>query len=336
MNVLVAGGAGYIGSHAVAELVKADHNVIVLDNLETGHRDAVVDSAVFEKADLRDIDEVRKVFDKHSVDAVMHFAANSLVGESIEDPLKYYGNNVFGTMTLLKVMAEYNVDKFVFSSTAATYGEPEQIPIAETAPTNPTNPYGQTKLAVEKMLHWSEHAHGIKYVSLRYFNVAGCHPDLDIGEDHQPESHLVPIILQVALGQRDHISIFGDDYDTPDGTCIRDYIHVVDLVKAHLLALDHLSEANTSSVFNLGNGQGFSVKEMVEAAREVTGHEIPVQMAARRAGDPARLVASSKKVQEVLGWQPEFVSMTEIIRTAWEWHQKHPKGYKDPLVNIGN
>lgn len=329
MNILVCGGAGYIGSHAVAELIQANHQVVVFDNFETGHEGSLIEGASLVKGDLREIDMVRKVFNTHKIDAVMHFAANSLVGESVEDPLKYYGNNVFGTMTLLKVMAENNVDKFVFSSTAATYGEPEEVPIVEDTPTEPTNPYGQTKLAVEKMLHWSEQAHGIKYVSLRYFNVAGAHENYDIGEDHQPESHLVPLILQVALGQRDHISIFGDDYPTEDGTCIRDYIHVVDLVKAHILALEYLNKNNPSTIYNLGNGEGFSVKEMINAAREVTGHEIPAIVAPRRAGDPAQLVASSEKAKKELGWTPKYTSMVDIISTAWTWHQKHPNGYED-------
>ncbi|WP_406944921.1 UDP-glucose 4-epimerase GalE [Halobacillus sp. SY10] len=329
MNILVCGGAGYIGSHAVAELTKADHQVVVLDNFETGHEESLIEGVPLLRGDLRRIEDVRKVFKSHKIDAVMQFAANSLVGESVEDPLKYYGNNVFGTMTLLKVMEEHGVDKIVFSSTAATYGEPEQVPIVEESPTNPTNTYGQTKLAVEKMLHWTEHAHGIKYVSLRYFNVAGAHENYNIGEDHKPETHLVPLILQVALGQRDHISIFGDDYPTEDGTCIRDYIHVVDLVRAHILALDYLNEDKPSSIFNLGNGQGFSVKEMINAAREVTGHEIPAIVAPRRLGDPAQLVASAEKAKRELGWLPRYTSMVDIIRTAWAWHERHPNGYRD-------
>ncbi|MCA0985142.1 UDP-glucose 4-epimerase GalE [Halobacillus yeomjeoni] len=328
MNVLVCGGAGYIGSHAVAELLKAGHEVVILDNLQTGHEGAVFEKATFVNGDLRNIEDLHKLFEHHSIDAVMHFAASSLVGESVEDPLKYYENNVYGTMNLLKVMAAQDVDRIVFSSTAATYGEPEEVPIVETAPTVPTNPYGETKLAVEKMLKWAEQAHGIRHVVLRYFNVAGAHPEFDIGEDHQPETHLVPIILQVALGQREHISIFGDNYPTPDGTCIRDYIHVIDLVHAHMLALDHLQEGKESSIFNLGNGQGFSVKEMIEAAREVTGHDIPAKLAPRRAGDPAQLIASSAKAQKELGWEPKYTQMKDIIATAWEWHQKNPSGYK--------
>ena len=327
MDVLVCGGAGYIGSHAVAELIKADHQVVVFDNIETGHEGALIEGATLVKGDLRNIEEIRTLFEEHSIDAVMHFAANSLVGESVENPLKYYENNVYGTMNLLKVMAEYEVDKIVFSSTAAAYGEPDQVPILEDSPTIPANPYGETKLAVEKMLKWAEQAHGIKHVVLRYFNVAGAHPEFDIGEDHQPETHLVPIILQVALGQREHISIFGDDYPTPDGTCIRDYIHVVDLVHAHMLALDRLNAEKPSNVYNLGNGEGFSVKEMIDAAREVTGHEIPAELAPRRAGDPAQLVASSEKAKRELGWEPGYTAMKDIIATAWAWHQKHPKGY---------
>ncbi|MBX0357708.1 UDP-glucose 4-epimerase GalE [Halobacillus sp. Nhm2S1] len=329
MKVLVCGGCGYIGSHAVIELIKASHEVVVFDNVETGHTDSIPRGIDFVEGDLRQIEEVRDAFNNYQIQAVMHFAANSLVGESVEDPLKYYENNAFGTMNLLKVMAENNVDNIVFSSTAATYGEPDQVPIVEDSQTKPTNPYGQTKLAVEKMLNWTEKAHGIKYVALRYFNVAGAHEEVDIGEDHEPETHLVPIILQVALGLRDHISIFGNDYDTEDGTCIRDYIHVVDLVKAHILALEHLIAGKPSNVFNLGNGKGFSVKEIIDAAREVTGHEIPAIIAPRRAGDPAQLVASSKRAQRDLGWVPEYNSIVDIIRTAWAWHRRHPNGYQN-------
>lgn len=329
MKVLVCGGAGYIGSHAVAELIREKHDVLVFDNLETGHRKSVLREATFIEGDLRNIEDLRAIFTKYEVNAVMHFAANSLVGESVNNPLKYYENNVFGTLNILKVMAEHGVDKIVFSSTAATYGEPEQSPIIERFPTKPSNPYGETKLAAERMLHWSDQAHDIRYVSLRYFNVAGAHEKYSIGEDHNPETHLVPIILQVALNQRDHISIFGDDYSTPDGTCIRDYIHVLDLVKAHILALKYLDEGNTSNTFNLGNGHGFSVKEMIDAAREVTNHEIPSKMSARRLGDPAQLVASSEKAQKELGWQPEYNSIKEIIKTAWKWHSKYPQGYEE-------
>ncbi|MFC0525315.1 UDP-glucose 4-epimerase GalE [Pontibacillus salicampi] len=329
MSLLICGGAGYIGSHAVTELIGANHNVIVLDNVSTGHYGAIHPKATFVQGDLREKGDVQNVFENHSIDAVMHFSASSLVGESVEDPLKYYENNVYGTMNLLKVMAEHNVKQIVFSSTAATYGEPEEVPILETAPTEPTNPYGETKLAVEKMLKWAEQAHGIRHVILRYFNVAGAHPNYDIGEDHRPETHLIPIILQVALGQRDHIKMFGDDYATEDGTCVRDYIHVLDLVRAHILALERLEHGSPSAIYNLGNGEGFSVKEMVDAARKVTGHEIPAQVAPRRAGDPAKLIASSQKAKEELGWIPEYTNMEDIIATAWEWHQKHPNGYED-------
>ncbi|KON90107.1 UDP-glucose 4-epimerase [Sporosarcina globispora] len=323
MNVLVCGGAGYIGSHAVAELLEAGHKVVVFDNLKTGHKKAVDQRAAFVKGDLRKRNEINSVFQNHHIDAVMHFSASSLVEESMNTPLDYYENNVYGTLNLLQAMKENEIYKIIFSSTAATYGEPKQIPIVETDDTLPESPYGETKLAVEKMLGWADAAYGIKHVILRYFNVAGAHPNFDIGEDHHPETHLVPIILQVAQGKRECISIFGDDYPTKDGTCIRDYVHVVDLVRAHILALDFLDKGNPSAIFNLGNGSGFSVKEMIKAAREVTGHEIPAIVAPRRKGDPAQLVASSEKAKAELGWEPSYTSMNEIIATAWEWHRRN-------------
>ncbi|GEL07544.1 UDP-glucose 4-epimerase GalE [Salisediminibacterium halotolerans] len=328
MAVLVCGGAGYIGSHATVQLLEQGKDVVVFDNLETGNQASIHADAVFYHGDLRNKDDVSKVFAEQPIDAVMHFAANSLVGESVEKPLKYYQNNVGGAAVLLEVMAEYGVDKIVFSSTAATYGNPVNVPIRETDPTVPTNPYGETKLAVEKMLKWSEDAYGIRNVCLRYFNVAGAHPTEDIGEDHKPETHLIPIILQVPLKQREHVYIFGDDYPTADGTCIRDYIHVNDLIDAHLLALDYLHNGHDSDVFNLGNGDGFSVKEVIDTARRVTGDPIPAKTAERRAGDPAELVASSDKAQSVLGWKPKHADLTTIIETAWQWHQRHPGGYE--------
>lgn len=327
MSVLVLGGAGYIGSHAVYQLIDQGENVIVIDSLETGHRQAVHPDAVFYAGDIRDNKFLRKVFESESIDAVVHFAANSLVGESMENPLKYFDNNVYGTQVLLRVMAEHGVKKIVFSSTAATYGEPATVPITETMPTNPTNAYGETKLTMEKIMKWTEQAHGIKYVSLRYFNVAGARETKEIGEDHYPETHLVPIILQTALGQRSHITIFGDDYDTPDGTCIRDYVHVEDLIQAHLLALDYLKGGGNSDIFNLGSNQGFSVKEMIDTARTVTGKEIPVKPGERRAGDPGVLIASSNKAKQVLGWQPSRTSITKIMEDAWNWHVARPEGY---------
>ncbi|MDC3414825.1 UDP-glucose 4-epimerase GalE [Terrihalobacillus insolitus] len=328
MSVLVLGGAGYIGSHAVYQLIDQKRKVVVIDNLETGHREAVHPEATFYQGDIRNIDFLREVFEKESIDSVVHFAANSLVGESMEDPLKYFDNNVHGTQVLLQVMKEHDVKVIVFSSTAATYGEPESVPITEKMRTEPTNTYGETKLTMEKLMKWCEAAHGIRHVSLRYFNVAGARKSGEIGEDHHPETHLIPIILQVALGQREHISIFGDDYNTSDGTCIRDYIHVEDLINAHLLALDYLKQGGKSDVFNLGSSQGFSVKEMIETARNVTRKDIPARTAKRRAGDPSVLIASSKKATNTLGWNPTRTSISEIMEDAWNWHRNNPNGYR--------
>ncbi|MBT2678732.1 UDP-glucose 4-epimerase GalE [Bacillus sp. ISL-35] len=333
MSVLVLGGAGYIGSHAVYQLIDQNEQVVIIDNLETGNRAAIHPEAKFYEGDIRNIDFLRSVFKKESIDAVIHFAANSLVGESMENPIKYFDNNVYGTQVLLKVMVEHNVDKIVFSSTAATYGEPETVPITEAVPTNPTNAYGETKLTMEKLMKWTEHAHGIKYVSLRYFNVAGARETAEIGEDHRPETHLIPIILQTALGQRSHITIFGEDYDTPDGSCIRDYIHVEDLIDAHLLALNYLRNGGLSNIFNLGSSQGFSVKEMIETARSVTGKDIPAEIGPRRAGDPSVLIASSEKARQVLGWEPTRTSIMKIIEDAWNWHSSHPDGYQKEVLS---
>lgn len=327
MTILVLGGAGYIGSHTVYALIEKGVDVVVIDNLETGHIEAVHEKARFYKGDIRDRAFVDSVLDKEKIDAVIHFAANSLVGESMVNPLKYYDNNVNGTKVLLQSMVAHGLDKIVFSSTAATYGEPEKVPILETDRTEPTNTYGETKLAMEKMFKWTDRAHGLKYVSLRYFNACGAHISGKIGEAHSPETHLIPLILQVPLGQREYISIFGDDYDTSDGTCIRDYIHVTDLAHAHILAVDYLMKGNESNIFNLGNGVGFTVKEVIDTARKVTGHEIPARIAERRAGDPARLIASSDKARQVLLWKPEHADLEEIISTAWNWHKNHPNGY---------
>lgn len=327
--ILVCGGAGYIGSHTVYELVDRGEEVIVLDNLQTGHRAAVHSMAKFYNGDIRDRKFLDKVFSERKIEAVIHFAANSLVGESIIDPLKYYDNNVYGTQVLLEAMNKYNVKKIVFSSTAAVYGEPENPLILESDTTNPTNPYGETKLAMEKMFKWADRAYGIKYISLRYFNVAGAHVKAEIGEDHNPETHLIPLILQVPLGKREEISIFGEDYGTHDGTCIRDYIHVTDIADAHILALEKLRRDRSSDIYNLGNGEGFSVKEMIEAARGVTGHPIPAKVTDRRLGDPPKLVASSKKAMEELGWRPRFRNVEDIIKSAWKWHQNRPNGFKD-------
>ncbi len=326
--ILVCGGAGYIGSHAVYRLIEKGERVAVVDNLQTGHRKAVHPKAIFYEGDIRDRHFLSNVFKNHEIDTVIHFAANSLVGESVKQPLAYYNNNVYGTEVLLDVMSKHGVKQIVFSSTAAVYGEPKQIPIQETDETNPESPYGETKLAMEKMMKWVNVAHGIRYISLRYFNVAGAYGTM-LGEDHRPETHLIPLILQVPLRKREEIHIFGDDYDTPDGTCIRDYIHVLDLVDAHLLAVEKLRNGGESNIYNLGNGNGFSVKEVIEAARRVTGHPIPEKVVPRRLGDPARLVASSEKAKRELGWKPIYTSIEEIVASAWEWHEANPNGYEE-------
>ncbi|CAA7601399.1 UDP-glucose 4-epimerase [Acididesulfobacillus acetoxydans] len=328
MAILVTGGAGYIGSHTVRELLEQGEKVVVLDNLCKGHA-AVVPEGLLVRGDVQDKELLHRLFRRYEIEAVIHFAAFSLVGESVQEPLKYYENNVVTAQRLLTVMQEYGIKKFVLSSTAATYGDPQGIPIQETDPTIPTNPYGETKLAIEKMLRWCDVAYGIKSVALRYFNAAGAHPEGDIGEDHRPESHLIPLILQVALGQRDTISIYGDDYETQDGTCIRDYIHVMDLAQAHWLALKLLREKGTGGIYNLGNGQGFSVKEVIARTRAVTGHPIPSRVSARRAGDPAVLVASAAKAESELGWRPKHSGLGEIIASAWNWHRRHPSGFAD-------
>lgn len=327
MAILVLGGAGYIGSHTVYELIDAGREVVIADNLETGHIEAVHPQAKFYQGDIRDRAFVDSVLEAEQIDGVIHFAANSLVGESMTDPLKYYDNNMNGTKVLLQSMVAHGVDKIVFSSTAATYGEPERVPILETDRTEPTNCYGETKLSMEKMFKWTARAHGLRYVSLRYFNACGAHASGKIGEAHSPESHLIPLILQVPNGQRQFISIFGDDYDTKDGTCIRDYIHVTDLAQAHILAMDYLMDGGESNIFNLGNGVGFTVKEVIDTACEVTGHPIPAKVTPRRAGDPAQLIASSDKARAVLGWNPQHADLKEIIGSAWNWHKTHPHGF---------
>lgn len=329
MTILVLGGAGYIGSHTVYELIENGEDVAIIDNLQTGHIKAVHPKARFYKGDIRNREFLDSVFAKEKIDAVIHFAAYSLVGESMEKPLKYYENNLCGTKTLLDSMVANGINKIVFSSTAATYGEPESLPILETDKTEPTNPYGETKLAMEKMFKWVGRAHNINFVSLRYFNACGAHVSGVIGEDHAVETHLIPLILQVPNNKREHIYIFGDDYNTKDGTCIRDYIHVTDLAQAHILAVKYLRNGGNSDIFNLGNGIGFSVKEVIETARKVTGHPIPAQISPRRAGDPAKLIASSNKARKILGWKPEHAELEEIIATAWNWHKKHPNGYND-------
>ena len=327
MRLLVLGGAGYIGSHTALELIKKGHEVIVVDNLVTGYEKAIPDKAVFYQGDIRNFDFLDNLFKKERIDAVIHFAAYSLVGESVTNPLKYYDNNLYGTKVLLEAMIKNNINKIVFSSTAATYGEPENIPILESDRTCPTNPYGETKLAMEKMFHWASKAHGLSYVSLRYFNACGADATGQIGEAHNPESHLIPLVLQVPNRKRESVSIYGTDYDTPDGTCIRDYIHVTDLAEAHILAVEYLANGGESDIFNLGNGVGYSVREVIETARSVTGHPIPATEVPRRAGDPARLVASGEKAKKILGWEPKIKKLYEIIASAWKWHKAHPEGY---------
>ncbi len=326
--ILVTGGAGYIGSHMVWLLLEKGYDVVVIDNLEKGHKKAVL-GGKFYNGDLKDKEFLEKVFAENDISAVIHFAASSLVGESVQNPIKYYYNNVYGTLNLVDTMIKHNVKKLVFSSTAAVYGEPENIPILEEDKTQPTNPYGETKLAIEKMLKWMDIAYGLKFVSLRYFNVAGSHPDGIIGEDHNPETHLIPIVLQTALGIREKVIVYGNDYNTKDGTCIRDYIHVVDLCDAHLKAMEYLEKNNKSEIFNLGNGMGFSVMEVIEKASEVVGKKIPYEIGPRRAGDPSILVASSQKAQKLLGWQQKYNSLETIISTAWKWHSTHPHGYEE-------
>lgn len=327
MSILVLGGAGYIGSHAVYQLIDQGYEVIVIDNLQTGHEEALHPKATFYKGDIRDKIFLREVFGKGKIEAVIHFAANSIVGESMTDPLTYFDNNVYGTQVLLEVMKEFHIKNIVFSSTAATYGEPKQVPITEDMSTYPTNAYGETKLAMEKLMKWCDIAYGMKFVALRYFNVAGARESGEIGEDHSTETHLIPLVLQVPLGKREYITVFGEDYHTPDGTCIRDYIHVEDLIEAHILAMNYLIRGGASNIFNLGSSQGFSVKEIIETARVVTGHAIPAQMGEKRGGDPSTLIASSEKAKEILGWQPTRTSIHQIIMSAWKWHQNHSNGY---------
>ncbi len=328
MAILVLGGAGYIGSHTVYELIDAGREVVVADNLITGFKAAVHPKAKFYQIDLRNRVELDELFENEEIDGVIHFAAFSQVGESMSKPLKYYENNLWGTTVLLQSMVAHRVDKIVFSSTAATYGEPERVPILENDRTQPTNCYGETKLAMEKMMRWTGGAHPLHYVALRYFNACGAHMSGSIGEAHNPETHLIPLILQVPLGVREKVSIFGDDYPTKDGTCVRDYIHVTDLAQAHILALDYLMKGGESNVFNLGNGVGFTVKEVIDVARSVTGHPIPAEISPRRAGDPAQLVASSEKAKSVLGWKPQYDSLETIVDSAWKWHKAHPNGFE--------
>ncbi|MEM9410692.1 MAG: UDP-glucose 4-epimerase GalE [Planctomycetota bacterium] len=325
MNVMVVGGAGYIGSHMVKLLDRGGHHVIVLDNLCTGYAPSVTAGELV-VGDMSDQKLVEAIIRENKIDAVMHFAAHALVGESVTEPAKYYRNNVVATLSLLDAMRNCGVKKLVFSSTCATYGLPDKVPIDESEKQKPVNPYGFTKLVCEQAMQDYAHAYGLGYAALRYFNAAGASPDGEIGEDHDPESHLIPIVLEVALGQREFITIFGDDWPTPDGTCVRDYIHVDDLGKAHLLALEKIEPGKGIQV-NLGTGRGFSVREVIECCRQVTGCEIKEVIGERRAGDPAELVADAAKAREVLGWVPHYQELRPIVETAWNWHKNHPSGY---------
>ncbi len=328
MNLLVLGGAGYIGSHFVKLSLSLGHKVFVVDNLLTGHAKSLPKEAVFFHGDIRNKEFLSQVFAGNEIDVCIHFAASSLVGESMSNPVKYFDNNIYGTISLLEIMAKHGVKKIIFSSSAATYGAHDVMPITEEYETKPTNPYGETKLIMEKMMKWADEAYGIKYVSLRYFNVAGAASDASIGEDHNPETHLIPIVLQVPLGKRDYITIFGNDYNTFDGKCIRDYIHVEDLAQAHILAMKYLLETESSNIFNLGTETGYSNLQIVEAARRVTRHKIPMKLGKRRLGDPDKLVATYKKAEKYLGWKPTK-NIDEIIASAWKFHQSHPNGYED-------
>ncbi len=329
MSVLICGGAGYIGSHCIRAFAEHGEDIVVLDNLETGHREAVPENVKFYEADLRDGQALDQVFSENSIEAVIHFCAYSLVGESVAKPLKYFENNIGGMISLLQRMQKYGVHRMVFSSSAAVYGEPTHIPILETDETKPTNPYGESKRTMERMIDWVSKSSPLRYVSLRYFNVAGASLNGFIGEDHRPETHLIPLILQVPLGKREKVIIFGDHYPTKDGTCIRDYIHVEDIARAHWNALDYLRHAGESMVCNLGSGVGYSVKEMISAAKKVTQFDIPVEVSENRPGDPAKLVADIQKARKILSWEPRITSIEEIIASAWRWHQSHPNGYTD-------
>lgn len=319
--ILIVGGAGYIGSHLNKEITKKGYKTIIFDNLSCGHKESVK-WGTFEKGDLGNIDDIKNVFKKYDIKGVIHFAAFTYVGESVENPQKYYINNVTNTINLLQVMLEYNIKYFIFSSSCATYGNPIQIPISEDHPQNPINPYGRSKLMIEQILKDYSDAYEFKYISLRYFNAAGCDPEKELGEMHSPETHLIPIILETALGKREHIKIFGDDYNTPDGTCIRDYVHVSDLANVHILALEYLYKTNKSDIFNIGNGNGFSVKQIIDAAQKITCKEIKYCIIERRIGDPPILVGSSEKAKEILGWKPKYQDIYQIIETAWNWIKK--------------
>jgi UDP-glucose 4-epimerase len=325
MRILVTGGAGYIGSVVSAELLAAGHEVVVFDNLSQGHRAAVPAQAAFIEGDLANRAAIDRVFKSHAIDGVMHFASHTLVGESMQKPFLYLGRNVVNGLNLLESMAEHGVKRFILSSTANLFDRPQRMPIDEAEDIVPGSPYGESKNILERMLAWLDRTMGLRYAALRYFNAAGCTPER--GEDHAPETHLIPLVLSVALGQREKVTIYGDDYPTPDGTCVRDYIHIVDLAQAHILAFESLDRG--SAVYNLGNGAGFSVRQVIETARQITGHVIPAVIGSRRAGDPATLVASSEKIRRELGWQPRYPSLAAIIDSAWQWHRSRPRGYGD-------
>jgi UDP-glucose 4-epimerase len=328
-KVLVTGGAGFIGSHCVAALLERGIDVVVFDNLRQGHQAAVPDGAEFVEGDLADRAALAWLFAGRRFDAVLHFAARSLVGESMRDPLAYLGDNFGNALNLVQAMLRADVGKLVLSSTANLFGTPERMPIDEDAAIDPGSPYGESKFMVERLLHWADRCHGLRSACLRYFNAAGAHPDGILGEDHDPETHLIPLVLDAAAGRRSHIEIFGDDYPTPDGTCVRDYIHVCDLADAHVRVLDALDRG--SCRYNLGNGKGYSVREVIETAERVTGRSIPVRMGARRAGDPPVLIASSGRIRDELGWQPRFADLETMVRTAWQWRQRHPFGYRSEI-----
>jgi UDP-glucose 4-epimerase len=324
-TLLVTGGAGYIGSHVVHELLDRGHRVVVLDNLSQGHREAVPSGASLIVADLRDRAALDLLFGEYRFDAILHFAANSLVGQSMREPFRYVGDNVIAALTLIETAITHGVRRFVLSSTCAIFGEPERVPIDEEVAKRPANPYGESKLMIEQVLAWADRIHGLKSACLRYFNAAGAHPTHPIGEDHSPETHLIPIALEAALGQRSHVEIFGDDYPTPDGTCIRDYIHVLDLADAHIRVLDRLHEKSWR--LNVGIGRGFSVREVLAAVRRVSGQPVPERIGPRRAGDPPVLIAAPGRIQAALGWQPRYTDLDEIVATAWAWRSRFPRGF---------
>ncbi len=328
MSILVCGGAGYVGSHCLEALKAAGYDCVVVDDLSRGHRAAVGESPLY-VGNIADDALMDRVFREHHIEVVLHFAAASQVGESMKEPLLYYENNLCATVALLRSMRRHEVGRIVFSSSAAVYGEPDTVPIPEESPKAPTNTYGETKLAMERLMHWCHVAYGLEYVSLRYFNAAGASPSGIIGEDHTPETHLIPLVLQAAQGRREKVSIFGDDYPTPDGTCIRDYIHTSDLASAHLLAARRLLAGEGSGIFNLGSEHGLSVRQIIDAARKVTGRDFPVEVAPRRAGDPAVLIASNRKAREELGWVPAHSDAESILASAWAWHSSHPDGFGD-------